>query len=213
MALTVAIVEDIDEIRDGLASVINSAEGFECSATYTSAEDALMLLPEVGPDVVLMDINLPGKSGIECVKELKDVLPRTQVIMLTVYEDHDKIYESIVAGATGYLIKNTEPQKILEAIKDVHAGGSPMSSQIARKVVGAFRKMEHSPIPADNLSKREEEILTYLSKGYRNKEIAERLFISSETVRNHLRGIYEKLQVRTRTEAVLKYFGRLNSFK
>jgi DNA-binding NarL/FixJ family response regulator len=205
MLINVAIVEDHDDIREGLAVLINGSEGFRCVATFANAEAALAELPGHEPDVVLMDIELPGMSGIECIRRLKTRHPQMQIMMRTIYEDDEKIYNSLVAGATGYILKKTPPAKLLEAIQDLHHGGSPMSSQIARKVVQAFQQ-NHQPVPpAERLSKREQEILAYLAKGHLYKEIAVALHISVETVRTHLRNIYEKLHVRTRTEAVLKY--------
>ena len=206
--IQVAIVEDIEDIREGLASFINSAEGFRCVATYACAEAALEALPELEPDVVLMDIGLPGMSGIECIRLLKALRPAMQIMMLTVYEDDEKIYNSLAAGASGYILKKVPPAKLLEAIQELHSGGSPMSPQIARKVVQTFQSL-HAPSPAaEHLSKREQEILCLLAKGLLYKEIAEKLAISVETVRTHLHNIYEKLHVHTRTEAVLKYLQR-----
>ena len=205
MPIRVAIVEDKEKIREGLAVLIDGSEGFQCSATYESAEEALRHLPAYRPDVVLMDIQLPKMSGIECVEKLKEKIPDAQVIMLTVYEDDENVFKSIVAGATGYILKRTPPAELLEAIKEVHEGGSPMSDQIARKVVQAFQQMGKSSKETENLSDREMEILSYLAKGYQDKEIADQLFLSIKTVRTHLRNIYQKLHVRSRTEAVLKY--------
>jgi len=205
MSIKVAIVEDNDKIREGLAAIIDGSDGFICSATYESAEEALRRLPAYAPDVVLMDIQLPKMSGIECVEKLKEEHPDLQIMMLTVYEDDEKIFKSLVAGATGYILKRTPPSELLEAIRELHEGGSPMSDQIARKVVQAFQQMGKSSKETENLSDREMEILSYLAKGYHDKEIAEKLFLSVKTVRTHLRNIYKKLHVRSRTEAVLKY--------
>jgi DNA-binding NarL/FixJ family response regulator len=204
--INVAIVEDEDEVREGLAVLINGSEGFRCIQTFSSAESALPEISKNKPDVVLMDINLPGMSGIECISKLKASRPDLPIMVLTVYDDDEKIFESLRAGASGYLLKKTPPAKLLEAILELHNGGSPMSSSIARKVVEAFQTMAPSSEEAQNLSKREQEILSCLAKGYRYKEIAETLFISVETVRTHLRNIYEKLHVRSRSEAVLKVF-------
>ncbi len=208
MPITVAIVEDNKEIREGLAILINGSEGFSCVATYPTAEAAIQSIENDNPDIILMDIQLPGMSGIECVRRLKTSSPSLQIMMQTIYEDDERIYNSLVAGASGYVLKKMPPSKLLEAIQDLHNGGSPMSSQIARKVVQAFQKMGASSQDTENLSTREYEILSYLAKGYRYKEIADILNISIETVRTHLRNIYEKLQVRSRTEAVLKFFNR-----
>ncbi|MGA9365282.1 MAG: response regulator transcription factor [Bacteroidota bacterium] len=205
MPIKVAIVEDNDRIREGLAVLIDGSEGFQCSAAYESAEEALRYLPSYHPDGVLMDIQLPRMSGIECVEKLKENNPNVQVIMLTVFEDDEKVFKSIVAGATGYVLKRTPPAELLGAIKEVHEGGSPMSDQIARKVVRAFQQMGKSSKDTENLSEREMEILSYLAKGYQDQEIADHFFISVKTVRTHLRNIYQNLHVRSRTQAVLKY--------
>jgi len=205
MPIKVSIVEDNDQIREGLSALINGSTGFQCVATYPTAEKALKYLPAHKPDVVLMDILLPGMSGIECVRELKKLLPNLQLMMLTIYEDDDNVFKSIVAGASGYVLKKTPPSELLEAITDLHNGGSPMSDRIARKVVLAFQQMGKSSEETENLTQRESEILSYVAKGYHDKEIAEKLFLSSETVRTHLRNIYKKLHVRSRTEATLKY--------
>ena len=202
MPIRVAIVEDNEKIREGMAVLINGSPEFSCVATYETAEDALKYLPGKKFDVVLMDIGLPGMSGIECVKELKKILPDAQVMMLTVYEDDDRVFKS---GATGYVLKNTMPTELFEAIRDLHQGGLPMSNVIARKVVQAFQQMGNSSKDLENLSGRENEILSFVAKGYRDKEVAEKFFISVETVRKHLRNIYQKLHVRSRTEAVLKF--------
>ncbi len=206
--INIAIVEDNVEIREGLAVLINGSDGFHCVATFANAEDALVDLLKARPDVVLMDINLPRMSGIECTRKLKQKQPGLPVMVLTVYDDDEKIFDSLAAGASGYILKKTPPVKLLEAIVELHNGGSPMSSRIARKVVETFRSMEVSSKDTENLSKRELEILSYLAKGYQYKEIAETLFISIETVRTHIRNIYEKLHVRSRSEAVLKAFPR-----
>jgi DNA-binding NarL/FixJ family response regulator len=205
MLINVGIVEDNNKIREGLAAIIDGSDGFRCKAKFANAEEALKQLPKENPDVVLMDINLPGMSGIECVVKLKEILPEVQIMMLTVYEDNETIFKSLIAGATGYILKRTPPVELLEAIKELNGGGSPMSDQIARKVVQAFQQMGISSKETENLSERESEILSYLSKGYHDKEIADRLFLSVKTVRTHLRNIYKKLHVRSRTEAVLKY--------
>lgn len=204
--IKVAIVEDIKDIREGLQLLINSSDGFSCVETYSSVEDALVGLPKVLPDVVLMDIHLPGLSGIEAVKRLKPQFRSIQFIMSTVYEDDENIFESLKAGATGYLLKKTSPAKILEAITDVYNGGSPISAEIARKVIGSFQKQ--NPIDAaEELTPKEKEILKALSKGLRYKEIANEMQISMDTVRTHVRHIYEKLQVQSRMDAVNKVYG------
>jgi DNA-binding NarL/FixJ family response regulator len=208
MPTSVSIVEDNEQLRMTLARVINRAEGFRCLSHYGSAEDALKDLPQVRPEVVLMDINLPGINGVECVRQLKQLLPQTLVIMLTVYEDTDNIFAALAAGAAGYLLKRTTSAELLEAIREVQRGGSPMTTHIARKVTQSFQKAGPSSQPTENLSQREQEVLDCLSQGLIYKEIAEKLGISYETVHTYIRRIYEKLQVRTRTEAVAKFLRR-----
>lgn len=212
--IRVALVEDDSRIRASLISLFELADGCRCVNAFASAEEALAGAVADIADVVLMDINLPGRSGIECVAELKRRNPALLVIMLTVYEDADKIFAALRAGASGYLLKRTPPAELLEAIRDVLNGGSPMSSLIARKVVasfqdaGAARPAGQAPAAAlPPLTPREKDILDALAKGLLYKEIAERLGIGATTVRTHLRNIYEKLQVQTRTEAVVKYLG------
>ncbi|HXD78647.1 MAG TPA: response regulator transcription factor [Puia sp.] len=205
--IQVAIVEDIREIREGLQMLINFSEGFHCSQVYATAEEALEGIPVHCPDVVLMDINLPGMSGLECVRRVKPLCPATQFIMSTVYEDDENIFESLKAGATGYLLKKTVPARILEAITEVHQGGSPMSTQIARRIIGTFQKKD-GITAADELTTREKEVLKSLSEGLRYKEIAAKFRISIETVRSHARNIYEKLHVQSRTEALNKVYGK-----
>lgn len=204
--ITVAIVEDIREIREGLQLLIDSSDGFSCLKVYSSGEEALHDLPGLHPDVVLMDINLPGINGIEAVRILKQQCSRTQFIMSTVYEDDDNIFESLKAGASGYLLKKTAPSKILDSIAEVFHGGSPMSSQIARRVIASFQQKD-SIDESDLLTQREKEILKLLAKGLRYKEIAAELSIGMETVRTHTRHVYEKLQVQSRTEAINKIKG------
>jgi len=208
MPITVSIVEDSEKFRTTLARVLNRAEGFRCVSQYGSAEDALKALPQDKPEVVLMDINLPGMNGVECVRQLKQALPEVQVMMLTVYEDTENIFNALAAGATGYMLKRTSRDELLEAIREVHRGGSPMTAHIARKVVSSFLKPVASAGPTENLSEREQQVLDLLSQGLMYKEIAEKLSISYETVHTYIRRIYEKLQVRTRTEAVAKFLRR-----
>jgi DNA-binding NarL/FixJ family response regulator len=205
MAITVSIVEDNEKLRGTLARVLDRAEGFSCLSQYGSAEDALKGLPNVKPDVVLMDINLPGINGVECVRQLKKILPQIQIMMLTVYEDTENIFHALSAGASGYLLKRTSTAELLEAIGEVHRGGSPMTTHIARKVVLSFQRNAPAQPPENNLSEREHQVLTLLSQGLMYKEIADKLQISYETVHTYIRRIYEKLQVRTRTEAVAKF--------
>jgi len=205
MAINVSIVEDSDKFRETLARVLNRAEGFRCISHYPNAEDALKALPNDKPEVVLMDINLPGMNGVECVRQLKQLMPTLQVMMLTVYEDTENIFNALAAGATGYMLKRTSRDELLEAIREVHRGGSPMTTHIARKVVLSFQRAAPASSPTENLSPREQEVLDCLAKGFLYKEIAEKLQISYETVHTYIRRIYEKLQVRTRTEAVAKF--------
>ena len=204
-SISIAIVEDDDTIREGLRILIDGSPGFSCLATYSNGNDAMTGLPEIEPDVVLMDIDIPGPSGIECILSLKAMKLQMTFIMLTVFEDADAIFNSLSAGASGYLLKQTPPAKLLDAIQDVYRGGSPMSNEIARKVVESFQKPSVITEPGMELTSREEELLSYLAKGYLYKEIADNMFISIDTVRSHIRHIYEKLQVHTRTEATLKY--------
>ena len=209
--ISVCIVDDVSELRQALEEIVSSAAGYKCIGTMRNVSEALTRIPLLKPDVVLMDINLgESESGIDCVRELKPITPGTNYMMCTVYEDDEKIFEALSAGASGYILKKTEPQKLLEAIKELHEGGAPMSSQIARKVVVAFREKPvaaHSPC-IDQLSHREKQILEELSRGLMYKEIANVLFISPETVRKHVYHVYEKLHVTNRVEAVNKYFGR-----
>jgi RNA polymerase sigma factor (sigma-70 family) len=208
MSITVSIVEDNDQLRGTLARVIGRAEGFQCLSHYANAEEALKDLPTVCPEVVLMDINLPGMNGVECVRQLKHVLPKTQVMMLTVYEDTENIFNALAAGASGYMLKRTPREELLEAIREVQRGGSPMTTHIARKVVQSFQKAPATSEATENLSPREAEVLDLLSQGLIYKEISDKLGISYETVHTYIRRIYEKLQVRTRTEAVAKFLRR-----
>ncbi len=207
--IAVSLVEDNAEIRQHLAFLLPKAEGIRLLSQHGSAEDALSRLPALRPAVVLMDINLPKLSGIECVRQLKALLPQTQVIMLTVHEDTESIFESLLAGATGYLLKRAPSAELIEAIRDVVRGGSPMTSSIARKVVqfiASDKTAKSSELAA--LTDRENDVLMLLAKGYMYKEIADQLAIHLDTVRNHIRAIYDKLHVHSRTEAVVKYLGR-----
>jgi DNA-binding NarL/FixJ family response regulator len=207
--IRVAVVEDDDRLRASFIARLERAPGIRCVAAFANAEQALAQLADSMPDVVLMDINLPGKSGIECVRELKARHPATQFLMLTVYEDVDLIFRSLQAGATGYLLKRAVPGELLEAIRDLHAGGAPMTSLIARKVVESFApKAKTGAGDAASLTPREREIVEALALGCQYKEIADRLGIGISTVRTHLQHIYEKLQVSNRTEAVVKFLGR-----
>ena len=212
MPTNISIVEDNEKLRATLAKVIDRAEGFHCVSHYGSAEEALQNLPVVKPDVVLMDINLPGINGVECVRKLKVLLPKTQVMMLTVYEDTDNIFAALAAGASGYMLKRTPAKELLEAIHEMLRGGSPMTTHIARKVVLSFQLSAAASAKTaselSELSDREQQVLDLLAQGLIYKEIAEKLGISYETVHTYIRRIYEKLQVRTRTEAVAKFLQR-----
>lgn len=209
--ISVCIVDDNSDLRNALEEIVTMSEGYKCVATIGTAEEAINRIPLLNPDVVLMDINLGSvESGIDCVRELKQKMPAINFMMCTVYEDDEKIFEALSAGASGYILKKTAPARLLEAIRELYQGGAPMSSQIARKVVAAF---QHKPTSVasnelDELSNREKEILEHLSKGLMYKEIAAELYISPETVRKHVYHIYEKLHVTNRIEAVNKYFGR-----
>lgn len=206
--IQVAIVEDVDEIRKGLSMIINSAEGIECKHTFSTAEKAIQILSLEPVDVVLMDINLPGQiNGIECVQKLKATQPQMQFMMCTAYEDSELVFNALKVGATGYILKTTLPPKLIESIKEICLGGSPMTAQIARKVISSFQ-MPALEEPIHLLSKREHELLDLLAKGYRYKEIADKLFLSIETIRTHIRNIYRKLEVQSRTEALNKAFPR-----
>ena len=202
--IAVALVEDDDEARKILAGWIQHAAGFRLAGDWRDAESALLHLPEKKPDVVLMDINLPGMSGVEAVRRLKPALPATQFVMLTVYEDADHIYDALAAGATGYLLKQTPRRELLNSLEQVHRGGSPMTSNIARKVVQSFGQARHNA-ESELLSPREQEVLELLARGYLYKEIADRLNISGPTVNTYVRRMYEKLHVRSRAQAVAKY--------
>jgi DNA-binding NarL/FixJ family response regulator len=205
MVVAVSIVEDDPQARRIIAGWIGRASGFRLAGDWGDAESALKLLPEKKPDVVLMDINLPGMNGVEAVRKLKSVLPETQFVMLTVYEDADHIYNALSAGATGYLLKQTPREELLSALRDVHRGGSPMTSNIARKVVQSFKQAAAPVPPGHELSPREQEVLELLARGYLYKEIAERLNITVPTVNTYIRRMYEKLHVRSRAQAVAKY--------
>jgi len=206
MQIKVAIVDDDEGIRTSLASLIRRAPNFKLAGDYANAETALKEVPRHPPDVVLMDINLPGMKGVECVRQLKAAMPAVQFLMLTVYEDSDSLFNSLKAGASGYLLKRTASARLLEAIRDVHAGGSPMTPQLARRVVQFFsHPADGAPPPLAGLTPGEKEFLNQLAHGYAYKEIADRMNISIDTVRSYVRTVYEKLHVHSRTEAVVKY--------
>jgi DNA-binding NarL/FixJ family response regulator len=206
--INVAVVEDHEWVRNSLAAQIDSCALLRCVSRHRTGEEALRHLPALHPDVVLMDINLPGINGIECVRRLKEDLPAVNILMLTVYEETEKIFDSLKAGASGYLLKQTSAQELIEAITDVHVGSSPMTGVIARKVVRFFEQMGHSPPELEVLSPRESEILNLLGEGAAYKEIADALGLSISTVRMHICGIYRKLHVHSRGEVVAKYLKR-----
>jgi DNA-binding NarL/FixJ family response regulator len=205
VSIAVSIIDDDAPARGILADWIRRAPGFRCTGAHGSGEAALATLPAEKPTVVLMDINLPGMNGIECVRRLKPLLPETQFVMLTVYEDADHIFNALAAGASGYLLKRMPRADLLAAIKDVHAGGSPMTSNIARKVVQSFQQSGAQLSDTEDLSPREREVLELLARGYLYKEIADSLQISVPTVNTYIRRIYEKLHVRSRSQAVAKF--------
>jgi DNA-binding NarL/FixJ family response regulator len=218
-AVRVAVVEDDNVVRARLQQFLGSRPGLECIGTFGDAESACATLPSLTPDVVLMDIQLPRRSGIDCVKELRPALPRTQFVMLTTFDDDDLVFNAIAAGANGYLLKRATPEEILDAVANVHEGGSPITSSIARKVVQAFRRAaavappprtapDASSAGEQGLSPREEEMLGHLARGLPYKEVADRMNISIDTVRTYVRRVYEKLQVHSRHEAVIKFRGR-----
>lgn len=205
----ICIVEDDPDLRDALALLIQYTQQYALAGVFKNSEEAVLKLPEIRPDAVLMDINLPGESGIECINKIKHILPQTVFLMCTSFEDEDKIFNSLKAGATGYILKTEGPAKIINALDELFDGGSPMSSSIARKVVASFSGIkQHSNKAIETLTQRENEILELLSKGFMNKEVAYKLDISAGTVRKHIQNIYEKLQVNTRVEVVNMFLKR-----
>lgn len=207
MMKSVIVVEDDRALREQLVEILNSAEGIHCSGACATGEDALVVIPARRPDVVLMDIKLPGISGIDCVGELKERLPSSQILMLTIYEDAESIFRALKAGADGYLVKSGPPSALIEAIRDVSKGGAPMSSPIARKVVQHFRGVRPALPSVEELSPREREVLDLLASGYIYKEIGDKMGICVETVRSHVKNICEKMHVRNRLEAVARHRG------
>lgn len=208
MPISVSIVEDIRDTRDGLRELLDGADGMSCLSTYPTGEAALAGVPAERPDVVLVDINLPGMDGIECVTKLKIRLPQLHVLMMTTYEERDLIFNSLRAGAHGYLLKNSTHTELIQAIEQVHAGGAPMSMQIARKVVEHFHQIAAPASEVEKLTEREKEILGLLAQGYLYKEISDKLGISFHTVKTHIHVIYEKLHVQSRTQATAKFYGK-----
>jgi DNA-binding NarL/FixJ family response regulator len=206
--IAVSILEDITEIRLGLERIINNAPDFLLLSSHDRTETAVEELVRLRPDIVIADIQLPGKTGIECLREVRRLCPEIQFMMFTIYEDNEQVFEALEAGATGYVLKQTPPDKLLEALRELQAGGSPMSAGIARRVVGSFRKNESTNPNLSMLSAREQEVLRLLSKGFLYKEIGARLQITAGTVRQHIHHIYEKLQVQNKVEAINKAFGK-----
>jgi DNA-binding NarL/FixJ family response regulator len=205
MPITVAIVEDDAPLRASLSGILQRATNCRCVGAFANAEDALREVPRLSPQVVLMDINLPGMDGVQCVRQLSQRVPRAQILMLTVHEDPDTIFESLSAGASGYLLKPVRAAELLAAVKDVYAGGAPMTSNIARKVVKSFRRAGTEANETKELSPRERDVLDYLVKGYSYKETADQMGISYSTVHTHIEHIYQKLHVQSRAQAVAKY--------
>lgn len=206
--VNVAIVEDIEEIREEMAALLQLTEDIICVYRFSNAEEALSVLSDDPVDVVMMDINLPGMNGIDCVKLLKQKHPGMQFMMCTIFQDDDNIFDALRVGASGYLLKNEDPDKIIASIREIHSGGSPMNASIARRIIETFHQLPKAvPIEQFLLTKREQELLGLLAKGFRYKEIADQLCIAIETVRKHISNIYTKLQVQSRMEAVNKVFG------
>jgi DNA-binding NarL/FixJ family response regulator len=206
MSITkIAIVEDNRTIRESLAEFVQADPDYRCVCTCATAEEALSMIPKHQPDIVLMDIRLPDLSGIECTAQLKQLLPSVQIIMVTVYEDTERIFKALSVGACGYLLKRCRPEELISAIREVQQGGVPMSREIARKVIASFQEPVAAAAEVEDLSPREREILELLAQGHSNKEIASRLSLTESTVRWHLWHVYNKLHVRSRTEAVLKF--------
>jgi DNA-binding NarL/FixJ family response regulator len=208
MTIRVAIVEDDEEIRQNLAHRIDGNKAFRLVSSYPDAESALADLPQKKPDVVLVDINLPQMDGVECVRQLKGKIPATQFMMLTVYEDGNRLFKSLMAGASGYLLKRTSPARLLSAIREVYDGGAPMTPEIARRLVQRFQQLPQTGPELGRLTPRERDVLEQLAKGFRYKEIVDNLGISMGTLHSYIRNVYEKLHVHSRTEAVIKYLNR-----
>jgi two-component system, NarL family, response regulator LiaR len=206
--ILVCIVEDRTDIRESLQLIINDALECSCIGVFANGEDALKSIPELQPDVVLMDIGLPGINGIECVRRLKPLCPRIQFMICTVYDEDEKIFDALSAGASGYILKRSSSDTLINAIKDLHNGGSPMSSDIARKIVQQFQKAMPSEKEDFHLTEREKEILGLLAKGLTYQQAADKVFISGKTIKKHVYNIYQKLHVTSRTEALNKYFGK-----
>lgn len=206
--ILVCIVEDRKDIREALQLLINDAPDCSCAGTFANGEKAVKAIPELQPDVVLMDIDLPGMDGIECIRQLKPLCPRVQFMICTVYDEDEKIFDALAAGASGYILKRSNSDTLIASIKDLHGGGSPMSSDIARKIVQQFQKKASTQKDDFQLSNREKEILELLAKGFTYQQAADNIFISGKTIKKHVYNIYAKLHVSSRMEAVNKYFGR-----
>jgi two-component system, NarL family, response regulator LiaR len=206
--ITVCIVEDRKDIRDSLKILVNEPQDCACVGDFANGEDAVKEIPELQPDVVLMDIDLPGMNGIECIRQLKPLCPRVQFMICTVYDEDEKIFDALAAGANSYILKRSDSDTLINSIRDLHNGGSPMSSDIARKIVRQFQKALPSEKEEYHLTEREKEILQLLAKGLTYQQTADKIFISGKTIKKHVYNIYEKLHVNSRTEAVNKYFGR-----
>jgi DNA-binding NarL/FixJ family response regulator len=211
MTKSVVVVEDHREVREQIVAILDLAPDIRCIGAFATGEEVLAKIPALHPDVVLMDIGLPGISGIDCVAQLKKLDSAPQIIMITVYEDTDRIFRALKAGANGYLLKSSPPKELLDAVRDVDTGGAPMSSPIARKVVKHFHVQLQDDQKIDNISQREQQVLALLASGFIYREIGEQLGIGVETVRSHIRSICQKMQVRNRVEAVAKHAARVNS--
>lgn len=207
MKINVGIVEDDRELRESLAKVIEGHSRLRCVAACKSGEEAIQVMPTASPDVVLMDINLPGMTGLKCTALLKDRLPKTQILMLTIYSNNNYIFEALQVGASGYLLKSTASEEVVHSIVDVMEGGAPMTGQIARRVIEEFRKPAKHGMTESQLTERELEVIQLIAKGYANKEIASQLGVAVSTIRRHIENIYSKLHVHCRTEAAAKYLG------
>lgn len=203
--IKVGIVEDNKTLREGFATLLNRSPGFQCVCTCETVAEALQKIPPAGPDVVLMDIQLPDSTGVECTAKLKLLMPKIHIVIVTVYEDSERIFQALRAGACGYLLKRAQPEKVIAAIKEAHEGGVPMTPEIARKVIGQFRQQVTTQSEVDNLTDREREVLELVMHGHANKAIADRLGVTVAAVKFHLQHIYEKLHVHSRTEAALKF--------
>jgi DNA-binding NarL/FixJ family response regulator len=203
--IKVGIVEDNKTVREGFETLLNRTAGFQCVCTCATVAEALKQIPRAQPDVVLMDIQLPDSTGVECTAKIKEQMPGVHIVIVTVYEDSERIFQALRAGACGYLLKRAEPEKVIAAIREAHEGGVPMTPEIARKVIGQFRQQAAAAVQVQDLSDREREVLELVMQGLGNKAIADRLGVTVAAVKWHLQHIYEKLHVHSRTEAALKF--------